>query len=216
MRRKQLGSAEVDAVAALLDWGEIDRALNDISAAVKGERGWLPLALFQTLLLTTWHDLSNIRLAEALDDRVSFRRLCGLAWRTAGPLWLPTLSSTTTSPGRRVGTRNQKLCDLGTKHLAVDQAVQHQGWHGAIGLQTDQERRGGPADAGQGCDEARASRCLAAGAGHVDLRTVDRLRRSTIEEDQAGGVHPALVAYPAFALAGHVGPVLLGGAQAFF
>ncbi len=79
MRRKQLGSAEVDAVAALLDWGEIDRALNDISAAVKGERGWLPLALFQTLLLTTWHDLSNIRLAEALDDRASFRRFCGFA-----------------------------------------------------------------------------------------------------------------------------------------
>ena len=71
--------SSLDAVAALLDWGEIDRALNDISAAAKGERGWPPLVLFQVLLLATWHDLSDIGLAEALDDRASFRRFCGFA-----------------------------------------------------------------------------------------------------------------------------------------
>ena len=71
--------SSLDAVAALLNWGEIDRALIDISAAAKGERGWPPLALFQALLLATWHDLSDIRLAEALDDRASFRRFCGFA-----------------------------------------------------------------------------------------------------------------------------------------
>ena len=68
-----------DAVAALRDWGGIDRALNDISAAAKGERGWPPLALFQAILLATWHDLSDIRLAEALEDRASFRRFRGFA-----------------------------------------------------------------------------------------------------------------------------------------
>ena len=31
--------SSLDAVAALLDWGEIDGALNDIFAAAKGERG---------------------------------------------------------------------------------------------------------------------------------------------------------------------------------
>src|SRR5215210_3038975 len=66
-------------LAALLDWAEIDRALAGISAAAMGELGWPPLALFRGLLLATWHDLSDIRLAEALDDRASFRRFCGFA-----------------------------------------------------------------------------------------------------------------------------------------
>jgi IS5 family transposase len=35
--------------------------------------------LFRALLLATWHDLSDVRLAESLDDRASFRRFCGFA-----------------------------------------------------------------------------------------------------------------------------------------
>ncbi len=66
-------------LAALLDWHEIDRHLVGISAAAKGELGWPPLALSRGLLLATWHDLSDVRLAEALDDRASFRRFCGFA-----------------------------------------------------------------------------------------------------------------------------------------
>ncbi len=66
-------------LAALLDWAEIDRHLVGISGAAKGELGWPPLALFRGLLLATWHDLSDVRLAEALDDRASFRRFCGFA-----------------------------------------------------------------------------------------------------------------------------------------
>ena len=61
----------------LVDWTEIDRLLAGVSAAAKGELGWPPLALFRALLLATWHDLSDVRLAEALDDRTSFRRFCG-------------------------------------------------------------------------------------------------------------------------------------------
>jgi IS5 family transposase len=66
-------------LAALLDWAEIDRHLVGISAAAKGECGWPPLALFRSLLLATWYDLSDVKLAEALDDRTSFRRFCGFA-----------------------------------------------------------------------------------------------------------------------------------------
>jgi IS5 family transposase len=61
-------------LAALLDWAEIDRPLDGISAAAKGEHGWPPLALFRGLLLATWYDFSEVKLAEALDDRASFRR----------------------------------------------------------------------------------------------------------------------------------------------
>jgi IS5 family transposase len=66
-------------LAAGLDWAEIDRHLVSVSAAAKGEAGWPPLALFRGLLLATWYDLSDVKLAEALDDRTSFRRFCGFA-----------------------------------------------------------------------------------------------------------------------------------------
>ena len=72
-------SSSLDEIAALLDWSEIDRLLAGISAARKGEPGWPPLALFRALLLSMWHDLSDVRLAESLGDRASFRRFCGFA-----------------------------------------------------------------------------------------------------------------------------------------
>lgn len=38
-----------------------------------------PLSLFKALLIAVWHDLSDVRLAEALEDRASFRRFCGFS-----------------------------------------------------------------------------------------------------------------------------------------
>ncbi len=73
------GGTSLDEAAALVDWAELDHLLAGISASAKGEPGWPPLALFRALLLATWHDLSDVRLAEALDDRASFRRFCGFA-----------------------------------------------------------------------------------------------------------------------------------------
>lgn len=35
--------------------------------------------MFKALLLATWYDLSDVRLAEALNDRASFRRFCSFA-----------------------------------------------------------------------------------------------------------------------------------------
>lgn len=73
------GGTSLDALSCLVDWIALDRLLVCISALAKGEPGWPPLALFRALLLATWHDLSDVRLAEALDDRASFRRFCGFA-----------------------------------------------------------------------------------------------------------------------------------------
>jgi IS5 family transposase len=84
-RPEPRAGSSLTELAALLDWTEIDRALAGISAAEKGERGWPPLALFRALLIATWHDLSDVRLAEALDDRASFRRFCGFATTEATP-----------------------------------------------------------------------------------------------------------------------------------
>lgn len=73
------GGTALDQIAALVDWPEVDRHLTGIYAAAKGERGWPPLALFRAMLLATWYDLSDVKLAEALSDRASFRRFCGFS-----------------------------------------------------------------------------------------------------------------------------------------
>lgn len=79
------GGTSLDELAGLIDWMELDRLLAGISASPKGEPGWPPLALFRALLLATWHDLSDVLLAAALDDRSSFRRFCGFAAHEATP-----------------------------------------------------------------------------------------------------------------------------------
>ncbi len=73
------GGRSLDELAGLVNWAELDVLLAGISASAKGEPGWPPLALFRALLLATWHDLSDVRMADALDDRASFRRFCGFA-----------------------------------------------------------------------------------------------------------------------------------------
>lgn len=72
-------NASLDQILTLIDWTEIDQHLVGIYAAAKGELGWPPLALFRAMLLAVWHDLSDVKLAEALDDRASFRRFCGFS-----------------------------------------------------------------------------------------------------------------------------------------
>ena len=76
-QHRQTGS--LDEISALIDWAEIDRHLALVYAAAKGEQAWPPLSLFKALLLAIWYDLSDVKLAEALEDRASFRRFCGFA-----------------------------------------------------------------------------------------------------------------------------------------
>jgi len=72
-------NSALDELAGLIDWGPVEHRLGAISCATKGEPAWPPLALFKALLLAVWHDLSDVKLAEALDDRSSFRRFCGFS-----------------------------------------------------------------------------------------------------------------------------------------
>jgi IS5 family transposase len=41
--------------------------------------------MFKALLLSVWYDLSDVKLAEALDDRASFRRFCGFSRNEVTP-----------------------------------------------------------------------------------------------------------------------------------
>jgi IS5 family transposase len=70
-------TSSLDGIAGLVDWAEIDRHLSAMYASVRGEQAWPPLAMVKALLLSIWYDLSDVKLAEALDDRASFRRFCG-------------------------------------------------------------------------------------------------------------------------------------------
>jgi IS5 family transposase len=71
--------SSLDELSKLIDWVPIDGALGVISCAARGEPAWPPLPLFKAMLLSIWYDLSDVKLAEALDDRASFRRFCGFS-----------------------------------------------------------------------------------------------------------------------------------------
>lgn len=78
-------SSSLDALARLIDWRPIAALLEPLYPATKGEPAWPPLAMFKALLLSVWYDLSDVKLAEALDDRASFRRFCGFSRHEATP-----------------------------------------------------------------------------------------------------------------------------------
>ena len=71
--------SSLDELAGLIDWPAITALLKPVHASAKGEPAWPPLAMFRALLLSVWYDLSDVKLAEALDDRASFRRFCGFS-----------------------------------------------------------------------------------------------------------------------------------------
>jgi transposase, IS5 family len=81
----QICISPLERMSGLIDWTQIDRQFDEISSSSRGEAGWPPLSLFKGLLLATWHDLSDVKLAEALADRASFRRFCGFSTNEPTP-----------------------------------------------------------------------------------------------------------------------------------
>lgn len=75
----------LDEISALVGWEPVSRLLEQLYPATKGEPAWPPLAMFRAMLLAVWYDLSDVKLAEALDDRASFRRFCGFSGTEAAP-----------------------------------------------------------------------------------------------------------------------------------
>jgi IS5 family transposase len=83
---KRAGSrSPLDELSGLIDWRPVAALLDPLYSAPKGEPAWPPLAMFKALLLSVWYDLSDVKLAEALDDRASFRRFCGFSDHEATP-----------------------------------------------------------------------------------------------------------------------------------
>jgi IS5 family transposase len=69
----------LEDLVGLINWAPLAAELDGIHSASKGEPAWPPLALFKALLIAVWYDLSDVKLAEALDDRASFRKFCGFS-----------------------------------------------------------------------------------------------------------------------------------------
>jgi transposase, IS5 family len=69
--------SSLEKLLALIDWSPVVTLLVPVHASAKGQAAWPPLPMFKVLLLSVWYDLSDVKLAEALDDRASFRRFCG-------------------------------------------------------------------------------------------------------------------------------------------
>jgi len=83
--RARAAGSSLGALVELIDWAPVASLLDPLYPASKGEPAWPPLAMFRALLLSVWYDLSDIKLAEALDDRASFRRFCGFSGTEATP-----------------------------------------------------------------------------------------------------------------------------------
>jgi IS5 family transposase len=77
--------SSLDRLCGLISWAPIGQLLEPLYPASKGEPAWPPLAMFKALLLAVWYDLSDVKLAEALADRASFRRFCGFSSTEATP-----------------------------------------------------------------------------------------------------------------------------------
>lgn len=80
-RRRGRGPDRLTRISALIDWTGISQVLAPVEpkASGKGKAGWPSLVLFRALLLQRWYDLSDEALEEALADRLSFQRFCGLS-----------------------------------------------------------------------------------------------------------------------------------------
>ena len=75
----------LDRVSGLIDWTALERLLGPLSPPERGAPGYAAVVLFKAVLLAQWHSLSDEAMEAALEDRVSFRRFCGLGLMDAVP-----------------------------------------------------------------------------------------------------------------------------------
>lgn len=78
-------TSSLDEIVRLIDWQPISAMLAPLYPATKGEPAWPPLSMFRAMLLAVWYDLSDVKLAEVVDDRASFRRFCGFSLHEPTP-----------------------------------------------------------------------------------------------------------------------------------
>jgi IS5 family transposase len=78
-------NARLERITSLLDWSRIEALVVRVRPGETGRPPYRPLVMVRALLLAQWYGLSDPALEEALSDRVSFRRFCGLGLDEATP-----------------------------------------------------------------------------------------------------------------------------------
>lgn len=78
-------NARLERIEEALDWLPIEILVKQLRPGKTGRPPYRALAMFKALLLQQWYGLSDPGLEEALSDRVSFRRFCGLSLEEATP-----------------------------------------------------------------------------------------------------------------------------------
>lgn len=76
---------QLNKIDRLMDWSPFEQLLNRIYASPTGRPSHPVLLMFKSLLLQTWHNLSDYELEESLDDRLSFRRFVSLSMSEKAP-----------------------------------------------------------------------------------------------------------------------------------
>jgi IS5 family transposase len=78
-------NARLERISGLLDWSRIEQVVGKVRSGETGRPPYGALTMVRALLLQQWYGLSDPGLEEALSDRVSFRRFCGLGLDQATP-----------------------------------------------------------------------------------------------------------------------------------
>ena len=78
-------SGALDRIGSLVKWYRFEKLLAGLNHDGPGHPGWPAPVLFKALLLQSLYGLSVRELEEALADRLSFRRFCGLSLEEGVP-----------------------------------------------------------------------------------------------------------------------------------
>jgi IS5 family transposase len=77
--RRRAGSDRLGKLSSVVKWYRFEKVLKPVDHDnATGRPGYPPLLMFKALLLQRLYGLSDAELEEALYDRLSFRRFCGL------------------------------------------------------------------------------------------------------------------------------------------
>lgn len=68
----------LEDVTKTIEWSACDVLFGQINANTLGAPGYPPLTMFKIVLLQQWYRLSDPQAEEAVRDRLSFRRFCGI------------------------------------------------------------------------------------------------------------------------------------------
>ena len=72
------GGGFLEEIAKTFEWSAFDVLLRPLHSSPDGAPAYPPLTMFKIVLLQQWYGLSDPSAEEAVRDRLSFRRFCGI------------------------------------------------------------------------------------------------------------------------------------------